>query len=347
MPKQKILPFFIPMEGCPQKCIYCDQVAISGKAESPTAKEIKAAIAEFPPDSEAEIAFYGGSFTCLSEDRQLYYLRAVQEAIAENKIGGIRISTRPDAIDKDVCSFLSAYGVRTVELGIQSFDQQVLTASRRGYTAEQAREACQLITEAKMRLGIQLMTGLPEDTAEKSLDSVSQSIEAGAKLLRIYPTLVLTGTTLAVLHNAGKYRPQTLAEAVECCRDMLIAAKAASLTVIRIGINPSAEVEKALLAGPYHPAFGGLVKEAMKKAQIISLLAEYDPKLTAVLFFPRADQPLVFGHNRAAMIEYARNYPSLAFIADDKLPSGMVKLVVGGKSNSLSEEEFCRNQAAR
>jgi histone acetyltransferase (RNA polymerase elongator complex component) len=312
MAKQSILPFFIPMEGCPHRCIYCDQVAISGQSASPTAREITAALATFKGGPEAEAAFYGGSFTCLPRERQRYYLEAAAPALQKKQIGGIRVSTRPDAVDAAVCAFLRDHGVRTVELGIQSFDDKVLRAAERGYAPQIAETAARTVKAAGLRLGVQLMTGLPEDTCEKDLRSVCASYELGAELLRIYPTLVLNHTRLADLYRKGAYAPQSLEAAVSCCRDMMIVATARGMNLIRVGINTSAEVEAALVAGPYHPAFGGLVKEAVKKAQIAELLGDYDPRDIGALFFAPRDQSLLWGHRGGAVRELGAKYPLLA-----------------------------------
>lgn len=345
MVKQQILPFFIPMEGCPYNCIYCDQRAISGEQASPSAGQISSVLAGFSGDGSAELAFYGGSFTCLPQEKQLYYLTAAAPALADGKIGGIRISTRPDAIDKDVCVFLYQQGVRSVELGIQSFADEVLNASGRGYDGETARQACRDIKQSGLRLGVQLMTGLPADSAEKCRLSVKEAVALEADLLRIYPTLVLRNTALAELYAKGDYQPQSLDEAVSCCRDMLIEAIAADLPVIRMGINPSEEVEAALIAGPYHAAFGGLVKEALTALQIEHLLATYPQETAAILLFSRSDMPLVFGHKKQGLSLLAKKYPLLALMPSDDLAIGQMQLLVKGEKLCSNLADFCRKMA--
>lgn len=346
MAKQMILPFFIPMEGCPYQCIYCDQVAISGEENSPTAEQIAAAIADFPGSVDAEIAFYGGSFTCLPRERQLYYLQAAAAALRENKAAGIRISTRPDAVDEETCLFLRGQGVTTIELGIQSFDEEVLAQSGRAYTPSQVEQACLAVVKAGLRLGVQLMTGLPADNVQKSRSSVRQSAALGAELLRIYPTLVLKNTLLEGLFLANSYQPQSLEQAVSCCCEMLIEAHAHDLTVIRIGVNPAPQLEQALVAGPYHAAFGALVKEALKKAQLEQLLADYDASQSGILLFPRGDMPLIWGQKRQGLLALGADFPSLALMPDNQLERGMLVLQAEGKILTLSERDFCRQKSA-
>lgn len=344
--KQSILPFFIPMQGCPALCVYCDQRAISGQNAAPAAAEILAALAAFPPDPTAELAFYGGSFTCLPEAEQLRYLQLAEDALAEGRIGGLRVSTRPDAVDAAVCAFLRRHHVVTVELGVQSFDDRVLAASGRGYTAEQALAGCAAVRAAGLRLGIQLMTGLPQQDAATARASLQQALAAGAALLRIYPTLVLRGTELAARYAAGCYQPQTLSEAVELCALLLAEALAAGVPVTRLGLNPSPELEAALLAGPYHPAFGALVREKLKQWQAEALLAGLDAAEPAMLRFPRQDLPLVFGHQRQGMLALAKRWPQLALLPDDDLPAGELRLQTQAGERCLAERDFCQQLRA-
>ncbi|MDO4732453.1 MAG: radical SAM protein [Bacillota bacterium] len=344
-PRQKILPFFLPMSGCPHRCVYCDQYVISGEAKAPGPEMIRAALAAFPPGEAAELAYYGGSFTCLPRRLQAAYLQAAEPALAEGRITGIRISTRPDAVDADTCAFLRENAVCTVELGIQSFSDDVLKRSGRAYDSSTARDACLRLRAHGLRLGIQLMTGLPGDREELARESMRISLELKPELLRIYPTLVLENTGLAALYRQGDYQPQSLTAAVALCADLLALATAARCPVQRIGLNPSPELEVALLAGPYHPAFGGLVREALRLEQIRRLLRGYAPTAPAVLRFPRRELPLVFGQKRAGLLALGREYPLLALEPDAELPAGLLLFTQGDESRELSEEEYCCRRA--
>lgn len=342
MAKAKIIPFFLPMQGCTKQCIYCDQRAISGQQLPPSAEEIMAALDKLTADDPAELAYYGGSFTCLPLSVQDEYLRLAAPALADGRLSGLRVSTRPDAVDGAVCERLRAQGATTVELGVQSFDAGVLAASGRDYSPERAELASQAVLEAGLVLGLQLMTGLPEDTPEKSLLSAKRAVACGASLLRIYPTLVLRHTPLAALYEAGSYEPQTVEEAVACCVPMLKTAIAAGVTVQRLGVNPSPSVEQALLAGPYHPAFGALVREGLKKEQLQWLLLDLASDEAAILNYPPADASIIFGHKRSTMLWLGQNWPGLALLADPDLPPGSLRLLWDEKTKTCSEAEFCR-----
>jgi len=319
--KRHILPFFIPMEGCPHQCIYCDQRSLSGQQTAPDSAAIREATLACR-DSDMQLAFYGGSFSALPKSRQEDYLSATQEALEAGYIGSIRISTRPDYIDEQELDFLAAYGVRTIELGIQSFDAELLTTCGRLYAPEQAKEACLLVKQRGFELGIQLMTGLCQASYAKDLASAKEAIKLLPDMARIYPTLVLEGTPLAELWKKGEYRPQTLQQAVACCRDMAALFAEADIPVIRMGINPSPETEKALLDGPYHRAFGHLVRCALKLEQLRLLISQMT-QLSGEILLPQADLTLAVGYGKAGEKWLRDNYgDDIRFCIKEDLFSG-------------------------
>ena len=332
--KWKILPFFIPLEGCRQSCIYCDQRALSGRIRGPRVEEIAAAIAAWREESPPEVAFYGGSFSALSRGKQSYYLAPATLALAKGQISGIRISTRPDCLDNDRLDFLIRAGVNTIELGIQSFDNQVLLASERGYDRETALAACRLVQSKGLKLGIQLMPGLPWD--KLSLASALTAAGLLPQSVRIYPTVVLKDTELAKAWQQGLYQPLDLAEAVRLCRDIWAIFEAAQIRTIRIGLNPL-EDESKVLAGPYHPAFGHLVKSALKLEQIRHLLAEEPKDQELCLLLPKQDLSRVIGHKQSNWQALVQDYPRLYREIAEKLPGGTVALMNG---KALSWQEF-------
>lgn len=321
--KRHILPFFIPMEGCPHQCIFCDQKSLSGQEKTPSLSAIReAALAS--RDSEMQVAFYGGSFSALPRVRQEAYLSAVREALETGSIASIRISTRPDYIDEWELDFLVGYGVRTIELGIQSFDAGVLKACGRFYSPERAKEACLLVKEKGFELGIQLMTGLCGSDYDKDLASAKATVAIKPDMVRIYPTLVLQDTPLAELWRKGWYIPQTLDEAVACCRDMAALFADANIPIIRMGINPSPQTEKALLDGPYHRAFGHLVRCALKREQLRLLMRHVREKQGEILL-PQADLTLAVGYEKAGEKWLRENFGSnLRLGIKEDLPGGSV-----------------------
>lgn len=208
------------------------------------------------------VAFYGGSFTSLPREEQVRLLQPLQTLLASGEVSSIRVSTRPDALDAPAATFLSASGVRTVELGVQSLDDRVLAEAGRGHSAADVEKAVSCLVREGLSVGLQLMPGLPGDTAEISAVTLTKALALRPDFLRIYPTLVVASTVLARRYVEGCYTPLSLAEAVRLCKMLLHQALLAGVPVVRMGLQPTTDLERpgTILAGPYHPAFRQLVE---------------------------------------------------------------------------------------
>ena len=263
-----IIPIFIPHEGCPHRCVYCDQSRITGTPKMPEEGEIVEIIRQHlrtkgPGCGKTQVAFYGGSFTALQREVRGRLLEATMPLLENGEVDSLRLSTRPDSIDPTILAELHEWGVETVELGVQSMDEDVLRISRRGYGPEVVRDAVMLLHEGGFEIGIQLMVGLPGETPEGLFLTVDEVIRLRPHFVRIYPTLVIRGTVLERWLERGEYRPLRLEEAVELAKEMVVRFEEAGIAVIRIGLQPTSSLEKSIIAGPYHPAFGQLVRSAL------------------------------------------------------------------------------------
>jgi len=262
--KKITVPFFISHQGCPHTCVFCDQRIISGSSGSlPSSPEIIAKIGIWrnsSPGCQLEVAFFGGTFTLLSRQEQQNLLAPLQPLINCGTVSSVRISTRPDAIDDSSVAWLAGMGITTIELGVQSMDNDVLAASGRGHDAAVSIAALECISRAGLIAGAQLMPGLPGDSLAASLRSLELVIAAGARLIRIYPVVVLRGTQLASRYISDTYTPLGLEEGVAISKVLLHTAQKASVDVIRIGLQDDEGLSKGnILAGCWHPAFGQLV----------------------------------------------------------------------------------------
>ena len=260
--KHANISLFVTHMGCPHQCSFCNQKTISGSvsALSPddVAKTLEDAVTHGNSPENTEIAFFGGSFTAIERGYMVSLLEATKPFMEKGCFKGIRISTRPDAIDGEVLSILKSYGVTSIEIGAQSTDDTVLTLNQRGHTREDIFNASFLIKKYGFSLGLQMMTGLLGDTDEKSLKTCEDIIFLKPDTVRIYPTIVLEGTYLAELYKKGEYSPQTLENAVSLCAKLLRRFHEESIKVIRLGLHSGGNVEEGYIAGPYHQAFGEL-----------------------------------------------------------------------------------------
>ena len=250
---------FVVHEGCPNYCSFCNQRSISGVKQRLTAEQVDAAVATALESNEeqaaqGEIAFFGGSFTMIERSYMLELLSTAKKYIDRGKFRGIRISTRPDGIDAEICSILKEYGVTSVELGAQSMDDEVLIKNRRGHTAKQVADACAFLHSFGFEVGLQMMTGLYGSRDEDCILTAEKLIKLSPASMRIYPTVVLEGTELAERMRRGEYTPQSVESAVELCARLLLMFDEAEIPVIRLGLHSGKGVEDGFLAGAYHPA---------------------------------------------------------------------------------------------
>ena len=267
--KSLIYPLFIPMQGCPARCIYCDQNAISGagKLDLDTATiEVQAFIRRNKEKSK-EVALYGGSFTAL-ERRQR---QAIYEAIVPllDAHSSLRISTHPAFIDSDIIRELQENRVQTVELGVQDFCDTVLAASQRGYTKSRVLESICLLKSAGFKVGVQLMPGLPGSNAKSFEENQALLKSLKPDYLRLYPLIVIKGTALEIRYAAGEYLPLSLPEAIKICADYGELCQSCGIKIIKYGLPTNLESHN-IIAGPWHPAFGELVKQELLLREIKS-----------------------------------------------------------------------------
>ncbi len=264
------MAFFIPHAGCPHQCSFCDQKSITGESRRVEPGEVAAVLEDARQalrgkQKASEIAFFGGSFTGIPIEEQNELLSAAKEFLDAKKIQGIRLSTRPDYINKKILDNLKAFGVTTIELGVQSMDNGVLFKSGRGHTEEDVVSAVKLIRQYDFTLGLQMMTGLPGDTDEKSIRTAEKIIALKPDIVRIYPTLTIKDTCLEEMYNRGEYKPQTVEEAVRLCSVLLEMFEENGIKVIRLGLQSTDEIceNGSVVAGPVHSAFGELVESSI------------------------------------------------------------------------------------
>ncbi|MDI7259040.1 MAG: radical SAM protein [Thermodesulfobacteriota bacterium] len=275
-----IIPVFLPHLGCRQHCLFCNQKATAKEIPSPDSvrKFVENSLSGFPPDQEKrekQIAFYGGSFTAMEREEQGSYLREVQPFLSSGGIDSIRLSTRPDALDEETLSLLKEYGVKTIEIGAQSMVDEVLLLSRRGHGTNDTASAISRLRDWGFEVGVHLMIGLPGDTCDRFLQTLDRLIDLKPDFIRIHPTLVLKGASLENLWKLGKYSPLTLNEAVDWLKRGVLQLERASIPIVRIGLQPTKELEEYLLAGPFHPALHQLVDSAIYYDMAEYLLRNY------------------------------------------------------------------------
>lgn len=283
MKKHAIIPIFIPHKGCPHACVFCNQNAITARTADVTQDDVRRTADEWLSTlegrglDEIELSFFGGSFTGIPIEQQSAFLAVAKEYKDAGKIDKIHLSTRPDYIDEEILDNLKKYGADVIELGVQSFDPEVLELSERGHSVEDVYKACDLIKSyGCFTLGIQLMIGLPGDSYGKCMDSVRQTIAIGPGIARLYPTVIISGTKLCRMYEEGTYKPFSQEEMLRTTTDMYRDLTEAGINVIRVGLKASALIndsdDSRVVGDTYHPAFRQLVEGRIARYEVAERL---------------------------------------------------------------------------
>ena len=308
--KHANLSIFVPHIGCPHKCSFCNQNTITGQTFIPHAKDVietcEKALSDGVDKGNTEIAFFGGSFTAIPRSYMLELLEPAKKYV-DMGFKGIRLSTRPDAIDEEILSILKSYGVTTIELGAQSMFDDVLALNERGHTASDVENASNLIKQHGFTLGLQMMLGLYGSTIEKDYETALKIADLKPSEVRIYPTVVLKDTELGRLYSEGKYRTYELSDAVELSAKLLDLFEDRGITVIKLGLHSSTDVENSMLGGIYHPAFRELCAGVRARNMMESFIRDEKQAELVYAFTVRPDYlSKALGHKKSN-IEYFRS----------------------------------------
>ncbi len=341
MSKEYIIPVFVPHLGCPNDCVFCNQRSISGQTKKMTKEEAQKTIDNFlknikETDSKKEIAFFGGSFTAIDEKEQEELLSLAYEYVKDGKVDSIRISTRPDYIDKKVLKRLKKYKVKTIELGVQSANDYILKRSNRGHTFKDVVKASKMIRRHGFILGHQMMVGLPESNRIDEINTAKALIKLKPKIVRIYPVLVVKGTELEKEYNEGTYEPLTVVQAVETCKQLVRMFNDKGIEVIRVGLQNTDEISapgeegSEVVAGPFHPAFRQLVESELWYDAVVQKIKKLNVKVKEVeITVNPVDANNVIGHKRENIKRLQEIYEvNLVVKQDQNIKTGKSKIKV-------------------
>ncbi len=342
--KPLVIPIFIPHHGCPHQCIFCNQNLIAGqKSQVPGTDQVPGAalINQTIQDylkyqgkrRHVEVAFFGGNFLGLQAKTVTGLLNIVQPHIKNGAIQGIRFSTRPDTISTATLDLIKPFEISMVELGVQSMNDGVLTASGRGHTAADTTHAMDLLKHRGYPVGVQLMVGLPKDSEATLLSGTRKIAGLAPDIARIYPLLVLAQSPLATLYKQGKYTPLSLYKSINFVKQMVVILQKASVRVIRVGLQASDIMadESQMLAGPWHPAFGHLVFSALMYDELIekikSCSGRTDSGRMRILVHPSSESRLR-GDKNGNLEKLSRDFHGMEFaiIKDRSLAPGRIEV---------------------
>ncbi|MFD3156532.1 elongator complex protein 3 [Haloimpatiens sp. FM7330] len=347
-----IIPIFVPHEGCPHNCVFCNQESITGITEKVDADYTEKIIEQYLQtidnnNAVVEVSFFGGTFTAIDIDKQKELLQVAKKYKDNGKIDYIRISTRPDYINEEILDNLKMYSLDIIELGVQSLDEDVLLKSGRGHTGEDVYNASKLIKKYGFTLGHQIMLGLPGDNFKKDIQTARKVIKMKPSICRIYPALVIKNTPMERMYLNGIYKPYTLDEAVEICKDIYGMFLSSNINVIRVGLQPTEEINvgKELLEGPFHPAFRELVDGSIYNDMILDNLKYINEENIILRVNPR-DISKLYANKKQFFNDMKKQLKTIKIkvIQDDLIKRGELIIEGDKKCNKLSFGEYIQNK---
>ncbi|MFO7930556.1 MAG: radical SAM protein [Desulfosalsimonas sp.] len=318
--KPYVIPVFIPHSGCPHRCTYCNQKAVTGTQERmPGPQELRTEMEHWLQYRRknrgfTEVSFFGGNFLGIEKDHVRRLLDVAADWVKAGKIDGIRFSTRPDTVDKDRLELLAGYPVSTVELGVQSMDDRVLARVKRGHSAADSASAADMLKNGGYRVGCQIMTGLPKEDENGSIRSAAAVAGLSPDFVRIYPLVVLSGSLLAAQYRKGRFQPLELKECVRRVAALYRVFSENRIPVIRMGLQASRDLNAGgtIVAGPYHPAFGHMVfsELMLEKAREVLDSAGQLPETVELRVNPSSVSRMQ-GLEKSNIKELEKNYPGV------------------------------------
>lgn len=330
-----IIPIFVPHEGCPHNCVFCNQDRITGVDEGVTANTVRNTINDYlqtikNKNATIEVSFFGGTFTGIKEEKQRQLLKVAKEFKDKKLIDKIRLSTRPDYINDYILTYLKEYGVNIIELGVQSLDGEVLKKAGRGHSVQDVVNASKLIKEYEFILGHQIMPGLPGDTFEKDIATTKASIEMEPDICRIYPSLVIKDTPMEQMYKCNDYIPYSLEEAVNISKIMYDMYRKNNVNVIRIGLQPTETINegKDIVAGPFHPSFRELVEGSLLADTILENMKEEE---AAVIEINSKDLSKLYANKKLYFNKLKEFNKNVTVKQNDEIERGYIKLCLKDK----------------
>ncbi|MCB2299810.1 elongator complex protein 3 [Clostridium tagluense] len=348
-----IIPIFVPHEGCPHDCVFCNQNSITGTKSKVDAAYVEKTVNEYlktinNDEAIIEVSFFGGTFTAIKTEKQIELLTVAKKFKDSNKIKFIRLSTRPDYIDDSVLRILKQYTVDIIELGVQSMDEEVLLKSGRGHTAKDVELASKLIKEYGFILGHQIMIGLPGDNINKDIDTAKGVIALKPDICRIYPALVIKDTPMEKMYENQTFKPYSLSEAVNISKIIYIMMMANKINVIRIGLQPTEEISEGndLVAGPFHPAFrelveGSIYNDILYDAIMNNVKNDHTVNKVLVKINPK-DISKLYANGKSFFYDIKKQIATISIevFQDSTIERGSIRVCIGEKCINMTIYEY-------
>ncbi|MDD5008958.1 MAG: radical SAM protein [Syntrophorhabdaceae bacterium] len=319
-----IVPVFLTHLGCHDRCIYCNQGYITAQNDTDVRRLVERSLQQ--KEGTYEVGLFGGNIFGLSPDylkRLFGYFDDYRE-----KITNFRISTKPAPLNEELINILMEQRVTVIELGIPSFNNNILGRLNRKHTVEDLLLAFYTLKDKGFQVALQFMVGLPGETFDDIREAVASIARLKPHYIRIYPLAVLKETPLCDLYEERKFIPIEFNEVLERALYIYLNALQHDIKVVKMGLTDNEILKERIVAGYYHPAFGYLVKSYGFYRAIQAAVERESMKGKVTVILNKRDIPHLLGHRRDNMKGFEEQGLRVSWETAD-MPVGTFKLISG------------------
>lgn len=201
---------YVHVPFCTRRCSYCD-FAIAVRRVVPVAEYLDALECELRlrlPDSAdgglRTVYLGGGTPSKLPADAVTRVIAMLRRRLGIAEGAEITIEANPDDVTPAAVAAWLAAGIGRVSLGIQSFDDRVLSWMHRSHDGRQAKEAARLLVRSGFEnWSLDLIFGLPASLGRDWRADLEIALELGPPHLSVYGLTVEPHTPLYRWHIRG------------------------------------------------------------------------------------------------------------------------------------------------
>jgi len=243
--------------SCPGECLFCpddQQLPKSYLREEPGAArafqnnfdpylQVKSRLDSYKaighPTDKIELLILGGSWNAYPLDYREWFVKRCLDAMNEqdaenlqkaqttnqsavNRNVGLVVETRPDMLSAAELAHMRYLGVTKVQMGAQSFSDEILKLNCRGHAVQDTLNACALLRAAGFKIVLHWMPNLMGATLNSDREDFQRMWSGGfcPDEIKIYPTQLLREAPLYQYWVDGKYTPYATEDLVSLITDI-------------------------------------------------------------------------------------------------------------------------------
>lgn len=141
-----------------------------------------------------------------------------------NKVLGLSIATRSDAISEEVYDYLDELNKRTfltVELGLQSSKEETLKFINRGHSLDNFIKCVKRLKKMHVNVVVHIINGLPYETKDDMINTVKFLNNLNIDGIKIHMLYILKGTPLEKIYQNKPFSVLTKEEYIDIVCEQL------------------------------------------------------------------------------------------------------------------------------